>query len=125
MYTYIYNTDAPHFVFNNAKEIYVYLNRTTELKVRFVANPVANTILLIDNKLALEANCSDIMISVQKATVVDYYHDKAVSVNGYAIGLQLNIRDRLEFGNITIMLENNRGSSNYTIQIKTASKFVY
>lgn len=122
--TYLCYTAAPHFVFNNVKEIDVYLNRTTELKLQFVSYPAANTTLLIDNKPALEANSSDIMITVQKATVIDFYHDKAVSVKGYTIKLKMNIRDRLEFSNITIALENYRGSSNYTVQLKTTSKLV-
>ncbi|CAC5368511.1 unnamed protein product [Mytilus coruscus] len=113
---------VPHFVFNNTKELNVYLNRTTELKMRFVANPPANTILLMDNKPALEFNSTEIMKSVENATVVDYYHDKAVIVNGYEMKLRICIRDRLDLRNITVVLQNDRGSRNYTIQLKTAKQ---
>ncbi|XP_076106284.1 uncharacterized protein LOC143074964 isoform X2 [Mytilus galloprovincialis] len=110
---------VPHFVSNNTEELYVYLNQTTELKVYFIANPAANTVLLIDNKPAFEFNNSNLMKSVHKTTVVDYYHDKAVIVNGYEIKLLMYIQDRLDFSNITVVLQNDRGWCNYTIQLKT------
>lgn len=118
-------TAVPHFVSNNTEELYVYLNQTTELKVYFIANPAANTVLLIDNKPAFEFNNSNLMKSVHKTTVVDYYHDKAVIVNGYEIKLLMYIQDRLDFSNITVVLQNDRGWCNYTIQLKTTGKFMY
>ncbi|XP_052074588.1 uncharacterized protein LOC127712265 isoform X2 [Mytilus californianus] len=109
---------VPHFVFNNTQELYIYQNRTTEIRVYFIAHPAANIILLMGNKPALEFNSSDIIISVHKTTVVDYYHDKAVIVNGYEIKLRICVRDTLDFSNITVVLQNDRGSNNYTIQLK-------
>lgn len=118
-------TAIPHFVFNNSQELYVQFNRTTELKVYFISHPASNVSLQMDNKPGLGFNRSDIMTSIQNATVVDYYHDKAVIVNGYEIKLRICIRDTFDFSNITVVLQNDRGSSNYTLQVKTTSKLVY
>lgn len=118
-------TAVPQFVYNNTKEHLVYLNEANELKVYYTAIPVANVTILEDNQPVADLNKSDMHVSVKNATVVDYMYDKSVNVHGYEITLWMLIQNRLEFSNITVLLQNDIGLSNHTIQVKVASKYVY
>ncbi|CAG2225147.1 unnamed protein product [Mytilus edulis] len=119
-YEWEHRTDADHHIrFLSQKPLLTIRSNSMQSNGVYVCRVYNANSVGTRRKTYSQCAVYNLSISVHKTTVVDYYHDKAVIVNGYEIKLLMYIQDRLDFSNITVVLQNDRGWCNYTIQLKT------
>ncbi|VDI11374.1 Hypothetical predicted protein [Mytilus galloprovincialis] len=112
----------PQFVSSNTDERYFDHYRLNELKLQYIADPDANYSVLKDNRAIPieELNLNNINISVIDARIQQSIYDKLVYINGFDMYIRIYVANTLDFNNITIVLYNNIGYVNHTIEVKSA-----
>lgn len=110
-------TGKPYFVTSNNKTQYGLLGHMSYITVDFVSFPILTTY-----SVTPDITNSNSSFTFEDVKVLDTVYNKSVYVNGRRLTIPVKVENKTFFQPYTVKLFNQKGSSNFTFILSSASK---